>query len=212
MSEAEVRQTPNPVQTFEEAVAELRQRRYVVQLLPLGRRLFYGKPYDVRRPDGSNVSPLMTKDELVMWARSELARQTDQVSQTPGTAEVQDGSLAGIDGWLILAAIGITIAPLVPIGELLVFHLGGDAARAGTAVNLSMNVFDTLFAVIFLVQAILFYKKSRIFPWYFLVVNVVLCLLALTNPSPESIKTIVTAAIWVPYMFVSQRAKATFVR
>lgn len=150
--------------------------------------------------------------------------------------------LEGIDGWLILVAIGIVIAPfriayvmyqtypavLEPTVWNALTTPGSDAYHPLWApVLIAEILINAGMIVLWVYVAYMFFTRSTSFPkWLifmatFTVVFILCDILAFKMILPnetafdsETTKTLaqsaVYAAIWIPYMLVSKRVKATF--
>jgi hypothetical protein len=146
--------------------------------------------------------------------------------------------LEGIGGWLILIAIGLVLSPLYILGsavstDLRVLMKPGATEALGAypglqgfiEIELLLNLVSVAFLVIL---NILFFTKRSRFPSLFalfmgfqvlvvvadaIVAHIIVPNLPLSPDAAAGIfRPIVGAAIWIPYMFVSRRVKATFVR
>jgi hypothetical protein len=133
--------------------------------------------------------------------------------------------LVGIGGWLILPAIGTFLAPLVQ------FRNFSDSVillnRADESIS-DIILFDIASSSILFIASLrllfLFVTKQRAYPIVFCVfmglsvVSVVGGILLLTSNGFSSnsldkdfFRSMLTTAIWVPYMLYSKRVKQTFV-
>ncbi|MCW8451823.1 DUF2569 domain-containing protein [Legionella quinlivanii] len=153
-------------------------------------------------------------------------------------------NLEGLNGWLILVAIGMVLAPIRIVITLLttypqIFSSGTWEAlttKGNEGYNplwgpiiigeLSIN-FILLMLLLYL--AYLFFSKSRHFPKWFIgiaifsIVFIVADAFAVKMVAPnepvfdpdtirEFMHSVMVAVIWVPYMLVSKRVKATFIK
>ena len=117
----------------------------------------------------------------------------------------------GIGGWLILVKVGLSIGVL-----LAVFALWSSVSD-GILIDSLLNLVDL---GIFILLLYMFATEKRLFPTFFIVFLSLgaLISLAVAN-SPEApqgsirdaVVSILQAAVWIPYMMVSKRVKATFV-
>lgn len=130
--------------------------------------------------------------------------------------------LKGIGGWLILPAIGLVLTPLVNLG--VIFALDIPALNVGRYQNLISFeiIMNLVIGAAAVCLCILFFKKKAILPRcmvYYLVGNFLLNLLDYflaqgegLSPDPSDLgRSIIAAAIWIPYFLNSRRVKATFV-
>lgn len=150
----------------------------------------------------------------------------------------------GINGWLILVAIGMVLAPIRIVFTLLttypqIFSSGTWEAlttKGSEGYNplwgpiiigeLSINI---ILLMLLLYLAYLFFSKSRNFPKWFIgiaifsIVFIVADAFAVKMVAPdepvfdsdtirEFAHSVIVAVIWVPYMLVSKRVKATFIK
>jgi len=150
----------------------------------------------------------------------------------------------GIGGWLILVAIGVTIAPFkTAIEAVLAFKpifaegtwaslttAGSALYHPGWKILLSSEIINnTILVCAYGALAVLFYKKHWLFPRLFIALQVISLLgtfvdawaLSMIMPDEpifdaETFKavsrSVLSCFIWIPYMLVSKRVKATFVR
>jgi hypothetical protein len=140
--------------------------------------------------------------------------------------------LKGIGGWLITVAIGVIVNPLYVLNTLSEYPslFSGEYFQL---LSLSSKAFiwgeALFFGVMLLVSvyvAFLFFKKRREFPnWFigtmllwiafFTIDAMVFTLLFPEEPLIELItlifRQVIQAAIWIPYMFKSERVRLTFV-
>lgn len=139
-----------------------------------------------------------------------------------------DPKLVGIGGWLILPAIGLVLGPLLGI-PLLLFALTQYEAVAAAG-------FGGLFVLELGVQALsilmLIYAASRFFPKKSDAPMVMIMIIAAgvflqgfllmvelnsgaeefaAESGKQLVRSIISAAIWIPYFNISKRVKATFV-
>ena len=148
--------------------------------------------------------------------------------------------LTGIGGWLVLVSIGVTLRPLVLLGQLVTsphhsFNQDvweamtipghdsyqealGPVIIAETAGNLLMLIGNLLMVV-------LFYRRQRAFPLTFIAViafsagthllknlETTKSSAAISDGMRAAIQSVAQAIVWIPYMLVSRRVKATFTR
>lgn len=158
------------------------------------------------------------------------------MSQTEGT---QDGP-SGLGGWLILPAIGLVLTPfrmgfqfftdLRPVFDADVWRQLNDASRAGhqpmlpTVIIAEMVANVAVFAFT-LVLIWFFFRKSRRAPRLFIIWLILLAVVQVVDTALISslglrvdgesmrdvVRSLVAAAIWIPYFLVSKRVKNTFV-
>jgi hypothetical protein len=135
---------------------------------------------------------------------------------------------AGISGWLILPAIGITLAPVVILAGLKDVIPAFDFVEPGSSAHYLL-VFEAVLIVVMAVFAIYtayeFFTRKAAAPSIFItflvvqmvvvVVVAVLLFSILDIPimsDPASLlRPFVASAIWIPYFQVSVRVKNTFV-
>jgi len=140
--------------------------------------------------------------------------------------------LKGIGGWLILVAIGVVGAPLYALSvlsEILSLISGEDFQFLSLSIK-AFVWFEMLFwGMMLLISAyvvFLFFKKKRDFPnWYIaifllfiafsvsdmMVVNLLLPEEPLEDMIVAGFRTVIQAAIWIPYLLKSKRVRLTFV-
>jgi hypothetical protein len=137
----------------------------------------------------------------------------------------------GIGGWLILVAIAVVLGPVgMGLRAGIVFlELARDHARAGHLLVIQWEVaavyaFGAAIAVYQLGVAVAFFARKRFAPRLIIAamaLYVVFCLVRLlvetgadslvAQNSDALMRSLVPAAIWIPYLLVSKRVKATFV-
>jgi len=137
-----------------------------------------------------------------------------------------DAHLEGIGGWLLLMAFGLAIAPIAVAGNA-VRSLHTLSGRDG-AIIFGFSSFLLLRSVASFVALLLlnwlFYTRKSVFPramlgYYVWIIGSRLLAALFLSAAPEGrralplllIFPIINAAIWVPYLLVSHRVKATFV-
>lgn len=164
-------------------------------------------------------------------------------SPPPLVDPLADKSLSGLGGWLILVGIGLFIGPIRTLGamksSLGAFELwkwqnlttpGGVSYSALWGPILTMELlFQISFLALSFFVLMLFFKKRRMFPrWYIalLVFAAVFTLgdaiavqfLNVSHAAKDQnlplvfLKASIGCGIWIPYMLTSRRVKATFVR
>jgi hypothetical protein len=151
-----------------------------------------------------------------------------------------DPSLAGFGGWLLLVALGVCVGPLVQLrlvvtdNEALSVGTWSMLTTPGTDFYHPMWAPVLLFELfgnisLFMLRALLvflFFRRRRAFPGAFVftvlasigyvVADALLCLQLpdITEMDPEAtrdlVRSVVGAIIWIPYVLVSKRVKATF--
>lgn len=152
----------------------------------------------------------------------------------------EDMRLDGLGGWLVLVGIGVVLAPLSMLGQMVTLYLPyfTGAIESPIAnpenekhlvwvvvllISLAGNCFLTVMRV---VTVPLFFLKKWMFPKVFVLVATFNMLILLFDGcvsqwiTPESgvtafsgfLSTLVPFAIWIPYMLISKRVKATFRR
>ena len=141
-------------------------------------------------------------------------------------------NLKGIGGWLILVAVGVVTNPLAALNSLVEYpsvfsdesfqflSLPIKAFVWGEVLFWGMMLFISAYVVF------LFFKKKRDFPnWYigifllliaFGIIDMMVFNLLMPEESLEEliaalVRTVIQAAIWIPYMFKSERVRLTFV-
>ncbi len=158
------------------------------------------------------------------------------MSQTEG---VQDGP-RGIGGWLILPAIGLVLSPLrmgfqffsdlLPVFDSDVWRQLNDASRVGHQPMLPTLIVAELVAnvamfIFTLVLIWFFFRKSRRTPRLFIIWLILLLVVQVVDTALISsigvpvdrdsvrdiVRSLVAAAVWVPYFLVSKRVRNTFV-
>lgn len=154
---------------------------------------------------------------------------TDQAEVGEGNASVVDSSLVGIEGWLVLPAIGFVLAPIISVVALIAAAvLFSDVEAAG---------YGGIYALELLVQvgllAFLIYAATRFFGKKSNAPSVIITLLIVSlgtsvlllvielgagaevfaiETGKQLVREVVGSAIWIPYFRVSKRVKATFVK
>jgi hypothetical protein len=153
---------------------------------------------------------------------------------TETTAAAQPAEPVGIKGWLILPAIGTILSPIyltISFIKLVPTLENVWAARAGLSAGLFLFVIvETLCNIAFilgwLAAIVLLVLRSPYYPKayvalmggmvIFLVVDMIISA-GVYNHQPENDeilalgRTILVAAIWIPYVMLSKRVKNTFV-
>ena len=154
--------------------------------------------------------------------------ETEQPEPATETEASHTQNLVGIKGWLLLPAIGFILGPIVGaislINALGVYPAVVKTKYAGVFTLELLVIAGLLVFMIYV--AILFFKKNRSAPSTIItlmVVNLVSALLLLVielnagadafaaQSGKQVIRSIISAAIWIPYFRMSKRVKATFV-
>lgn len=146
--------------------------------------------------------------------------------------------LEGIGGWLILIAIGLVVSPLYILGSAVTqdvqllanprIQIVFDRHAGLHALILVEIVSNLVLVAVLLALNYVFFTKRRSFPTYFICYMVLQIVVTIADIAmahavlpnvPVSAKSttmivrmLIGAAIWIPYMLVSRRVKATFVR
>lgn len=151
----------------------------------------------------------------------------------------ENKELKGLDGWLILVAIGLVISPFSLIFDLYSIVQAYqeipweelDAQAIGTALKalvVGEFVVNSILFIFLLLVIRLFFKKHYLFPKAYIVLLVIFLVLIpldswlvnLLIPAEEvfdfdtlksTIRIALQCLIWIPYMLVSKRVKNTFV-
>ncbi len=119
----------------------------------------------------------------------------------------------GLGGWLILVGLGLVLSAVLQFVEI--FNYDTWITTSIEMLSLSLSIYITY----------LFFSESRNFPkWYIgllifgLAINTIVIVGGVINPedikeaSQLFIRSIVSSMIWIPYMLVSKRVKATFIK
>ena len=137
-------------------------------------------------------------------------------TKTPVAERLTNGAFAdkevpkGIGGWLILIGIGLSIGALLSVVALWV------SVSDGILVDILFNLVD-LVIVVFLLY--LFATEKRLFPPFYIAFLSLWALISLAvacSPEPpngsfrDAAFGILGGAVWISYMLVSKRVKATF--
>jgi hypothetical protein len=145
----------------------------------------------------------------------------------------------GIGGWLLVVALGQLVSPLQLIVALGQYYLDPENLKVFGQFPLAMYgelVMDAILLVLVATTAVLFFRKSRYFPRFFitelLAVIGLTILISLWTAVAFSIESgapisalleverqdvvqfcsaVVVALIWIPYILKSRRVKNTFV-
>lgn len=179
--------------------------------------------------------PIETTESLApITPQTEAVAQPEPFAQTIGA---QKNALEGISGWLILVAIRLALWPFLMLRKVLAgniwFLINPDYHSYLSAhPSIQALLFGEVFTdIIIFAGAValnyLFYTKRKAFPTYMIILTVFsLCYLIfdtiaryqliqgsdLSKSYLALFQTIVYSAIWIPYLMVSERVKATFVR
>ena len=148
--------------------------------------------------------------------------------RTDASAETPNPQLKGIEGWLILPAIGFIVGPLITaLGLGASLQRWSAVARAGYGELFTIDLLVQTGLLVFVIYAaILFFGKKRDAPSAIIVLIIVgLALngLLLTLDlgagavdfaiahGKQLLLGLLSAAVWIPYFTVSKRVGATFV-
>lgn len=159
----------------------------------------------------------------------------------PLLVEGFDPNLSGLGGWLILVAIGVIINPLSILAFITknaaaytpeTWHNLTDPSSAAyngywaplLIFELLVNLTSIVFSLLLLV---LFFQRRRTFPVLYIIFLAYAAITATLDhfftfliptithtqePDTTMIRTFLVCLVWIPYMLVSKRVKATFVR
>ena len=146
----------------------------------------------------------------------------------------QAGHLKGIGGWLILVAAGLVLAPFGYLYTIATEYplLTGESQGSpflhspfGNLVEIEIGV-NAVFIAAVLGLNVLFFARKRAFPAWMMVYLVAQLCAAVTLylavvvvvPSVDAasiltqlVRPLLTALVWIPYLRMSKRVKATFV-
>lgn len=160
-----------------------------------------------------------------------------------GTPASRNAGPKGLRGWLILVAIGLIATPikltLLLLNTFLPLFTDGTVQALTTSGSEHYHplwivivgyeaVGNSVFILVFIGLAVLFFSRSRRFPRLYIVAllaNLAFLLgdeligsqipVLVSSDNTESIreiaKSLVACCVWVPYMLVSKRVKNTFV-
>ena len=136
--------------------------------------------------------------------------------------------LQGISGWLILIAISLILTPLVVARNAISTDLPvlSRGTLVGSLVGLLFLMKDMAVLSATIMLNWLFYSKRRIFPKLMIAFHLgmlgvhLLEHVARAALSPQSavpllsrpvLASLISCAVWIPYLLISRRVKATFV-
>lgn len=148
------------------------------------------------------------------------------------------GDLSGLGGWLILVGLGLIVSPIRLVFVL--FQLGEYVAVEGAWAsagkydpNLQVLVTVEFIVVAFLLLLsilllVLFFMKRASFPKVYIFVSLFVIVWLVVDAAAvkmifpdqpmfdpktaqDLVRALLSACVWVPYMLVSKRVKATFV-
>jgi Protein of unknown function (DUF2569) len=144
-----------------------------------------------------------------------------------------DHHLAGIGGWLILSAIGLVLSPLIYLFRLVMTFLPfftNTRLQALLQTHQALHaliLFEAITQIILIAMLVwliyMFFNRKRAFPTFMILFYVLACVIqsadhfaaiVITQKSISSltlIRTLLAAAIWIPYYLRSRRVKVTFV-
>lgn len=135
--------------------------------------------------------------------------------------------LEGISGWLILIAISLVVTPLFVVRNAISIDLPvlGHGTLGGSLVGLLFLVKDVAILSALILLNWLFYTKKRIFPKLMIAFHLgvlgvhvlehvadaaLLPHSAVPSLSRPVFGSLLSCAIWIPYLLISRRVKATF--
>jgi hypothetical protein len=202
----------------------------------------------------SPTNVLVWRDGFPDWVRAgnvpEIAPRLVKPPPLPGSmphlppnakaTRISSNKLAGIGGWLVILAIGQSLAPLKTFAWLINYYtkLDGSLWSRFPVAFYGEALLNTLLFAIICYTSYLFINKSKLFVTYFVyqcaasillfpldVIFSSATLSAYTGQSiedlsvrmidPETvgqwIATIIGAAIWIPYIKLSRRVANTFI-
>jgi hypothetical protein len=150
-------------------------------------------------------------------------------------ADAEQGAPVGLTGWLVLPVFGVLITPLYMLYNVWTWfaHIGDAAVfqRLDQTLQILLLLEFLLFGIVLVFcvhTALLMFRRDRRFPFAFVALQAIGILLVVLDLGAiwvqgadaaserfSAVKTVVTrsivAAIWIGYMFASQRVRATFV-
>jgi magnesium-transporting ATPase (P-type) len=156
---------------------------------------------------------------------------------------VENSSLKGIQGWLILVSISVVLSPIILLVTLIPMYI--PIFEDGTwelLTTVGSESYHSMWAPLLIAEIIynclmvlasgyliyLFFSKHYFFPKFYICLVIASLIFILVDAwlltkilpdvpmfDPETTKeftrTLISALIWIPYMLVSKRVKATFV-
>lgn len=147
-------------------------------------------------------------------------------------ADIKEGPV-GLGGWLLLPMLGLFAAPLIGLAGLVDFSGLKDAWPYLTAVQASFIVIELVLNAILLFVAPIMFKRLEIFPGWYMIWLAAAPIIVIADAMlgkaifPEMFagedvfdkdtvrnigRSIISAAIWIPYTMRSERVANTFVR
>jgi hypothetical protein len=128
----------------------------------------------------------------------------------------------GIRGWLLVVAIGVCITPFILAWQIWQTLISNDwSGMPPVQIGIGGAIVGLIGGALVgwgVYNAVLFFRRRRIFPWAWTGLNGVLVLVAvigaISDPKEAAgLSSIVFwTVVWGVYLFRSRRAKATFVR
>ena len=151
------------------------------------------------------------------------------MNEMQSRTDTADQKLVGIDGWLILPALGLLIAPVMMVVDLVKsLSIASDVADAGYGGILALEMVVEAGLLVFIVYAATqFFGKRSSAPFIMIslyvaqvVAEAILLEVELaTDAGPFAVqsgealvRSVIVAAIWIPYFRTSKRVRSTFVR
>ena len=184
----------------------------------------------------SEVSVVAPSSELQQ--ASVIAPTRSQESVSFSSTLLDAGSnLEGLSGWLVLVGLGLVVSPFmilartfstnVPLLTNPRYHAFLEIHRAVEAMIVFEVVSNLIFVALLVGLNFLFFKKKRAFPTYMILylilqlaviagdaaaVRMLMPTVELADSFTTVARTFIGALVWIPYLLVSRRVKATFVQ
>jgi ribosomal protein S27E len=159
---------------------------------------------------GPGLMPQKPADEAAAWGE-QVFSDLPGAGLAPKRGNSYGPVPSGIDGWLLIPALGQGLGPFVTAGSLGLMLAFSDSHHAVAVFFAAILLFEIYVAVAF-------FRRKRSAPDLIIALllvgvffNLIMCGVD-TNPSPgRLLASAIWTAIWVPYFMFSRRVKNTFI-
>ena len=150
------------------------------------------------------------------------AIEEQKLDVSTGHSVIVKRNFNGLDGWLILVGIGLLIDPFILLYNIFAINVPSLSNYPQFVGLITYElIINSAFIIAVVYLIILYLKRSKTFPTYFIVflsigfglffIDYLLASGVGIHDSSAVVRAGITAVIWIPYMLKSRRVKETFI-